>query len=148
MKFCCALHHLTLCSLLTLQHAGQNASDPAARFERKLQRVQSNAAQAHPEPSPPEFTEQEINAYFASGKVQLPTGVRSVVFQEQPGIIVGTARVDFDQLKSGKNSYNPLLSVFSGVHEVVVTAHAMVPNARDGSRRFCFLDGVEVPVSS
>jgi hypothetical protein len=147
MKFCCALLlTLTLCSLLALQAAGQNASDPAARFECKLQRVQSNAAQAQPEPSPTEFTEQEINAYFASGKVQLPTGVRSVVFQEQPGIIVGTARVDFDQLKSGKNSYNPLLSVFSGVHEVVVTAHAYGAKG-EGLVHVdsVSLDGVEVP---
>ena len=102
MKFCCALLlTLRLCSLLASQATGQNASDPAARFERKLQDVQSNGTQPHPDPSPTEFTEQEINAYFASGKVALPTGVRSVVFQEQPGIIVGTSRVDFDQLKSG-----------------------------------------------
>ena len=102
--------------------------------------------QAHPDPSPTEFTEQEINAYFASGKVALPAGVRSVVFQGQPGIIVGTSRVDFDQLKAGKNSYNPLLSVFSGVHEVVVTAHAYGAN-RQGLVHVdsVSLDGVEVP---
>jgi hypothetical protein len=111
-----------------------------------LQHLQSNAAQASPDPSPTAFTEQEINAYLASGQVALPTGVRSVVLQEQPGIIVGTSRVDFDQLKAGRNSYNPLLSVFSGVHEVVVTAHA------SGVRRegvvhvdSVSLDGVEVP---
>ena len=102
--------------------------------------------QAHPDPSPTEFTEQEINAYFASGKVDLPTGVQSVVFQEQPGIVVGTSRVDFDQLKAGKNSYNPLLSVFSGVHEVVVTAHAYGAK-REGLVHVdsVSLDGVEVP---
>ena len=124
MKFCCrpSSHAHTLLASHLRRPAAQNASDPAARFERKLQHVQSNGAQAHPDPSPTEFTEQEINAYFASGKVELPAGVRSVVFQEQPGIIVGTSRVDFDQLKAGKNSYNPLLSVFSGVHEVVVTS--------------------------
>ncbi|MGA9815029.1 MAG: hypothetical protein WBQ64_19765 [Terriglobales bacterium] len=117
-----------------------------AGFERKLQHVQSNAEQAHPDPSPTEFTEQEINAYLASGKVELPTGVRSVVLQEQPGTIIGTSKVDFDQLKAGKNSYNPLLSVFSGVHEVVVSAHAY------GARKegvvhvdSVSLDGVEVP---
>ena len=112
----------------------------------KLQRLQSNAAQAHPDPSPTEFTEQEINAYLASGKVELPTGVRSVVLQEQPGIIVGTSRVDFDQLKAGKNSYNPLLSVFSGVHEVVATAHAYGAK-REGMVHVdsVSLDGVEIP---
>ena len=39
-------------------------------------------------------------------------------------MIIGTARVDFDQLKAGRNSYNPLLSIFSGLHDVVVTSHA------------------------
>ncbi|MBZ5648895.1 MAG: hypothetical protein LAO18_00255 [Acidobacteriia bacterium] len=149
MKVCCALLlALTVCSLLTSHVRAQTVADsaPAARFERKLQRVQSNGVQARPDPSPTELTEQEINAYFASGKVQLPTGVRSVVFQEQPGIVIGTSQVDFDQLKAGKNSYNPLLSVFSGVHEVVVTTHAY------GARReglvhvdSVSLDGVEVP---
>ncbi len=146
MKFCCALLlTLTLCPLLTSQVTAQNVADPA-RFERKLQRVQSNGTQAHPDPSPTEFSEQEINAYFASGKVELPTGVRSVVLQEQPGTVIGTSQVDFDQLKAGKNSYNPLLSVFSGVHEVMVTAHAY------GAKGVGLvhvdsvsLDGVEIP---
>ena len=149
MKACCAL----LCAFVVwsffIPHASAQRSPdpaPAARFERKLQRMQSNAAQAQPDSSPTEFTEQEINAYFASGRVQLPVGVRSVVFQEQPGIIVGTSRVDFDQLKAGKNSYNPLLSVFSGVHEVVVTAHAYSAR-REGVVHVdsVSLDGVEVP---
>ena len=118
----------------------------AASFQRKLDHVQSNGAQPHPDPAPTEFSEQEINAYFASGNVKLPAGVRSVVFQEQPGIIIGNSQVDFDQLKTGKNSYNPLLSIFSGVHDVVATAHAY------GAKGEGFvhvdsvsLDGVEVP---
>ena len=147
MKFCCAfLVAVTVCFLLIPPALTQTAPSPVAGFERKLQHLQSNAAQASPDPSPTAFTEQEINAYLASGQVELPTGVRSVVLQELPGIIVGTSRVDFDQLKAGRNSYNPLLSVFSGVHEVVVTAHA------HGARRegvvhvdSLWLDGVEVP---
>jgi len=147
MKFCCAfLIALTVCFLLIPPALTQTAPSPVAGFERKLQHLQSNAAQASPDPSPTAFTEQEINAYLASGQVELPTGVRSVVLQEQPGIIVGTSRVDFDQLKAGRNSYNPLLSVFSGVHEVVVVAHA------HGSGRTGYvhvdsvaLDGVKVP---
>jgi hypothetical protein len=151
MKSGCAfLFVITICSLLT-QHSLAQArsasnSAPVASFERKLQHLQSNGAQPDPDASPTEFSEQEINAYFASGNVQLPAGVKSVVFQEQPGVVIGTSRVDFDQLKAGKNSYNPLLSVFSGVHEVVVTTHAY------GARRegvvhvdSVSLDGVEVP---
>jgi hypothetical protein len=114
--------------------------------ENKLQHLQSNAAEPHPDPAPTEFTEQEINAYFASGNVDLPAGVRSVAFQEQPGIVIATSRVDFDQLKAGKNSYNPLLSVFSGMHDAVVTAHA---HAEGGQGLVhvdsVYLDGVEIP---
>jgi hypothetical protein len=72
--------------------------------------------------------------------------VKSVVFQEQPGIVTGTSRVDFDQLKAGKNSYNPLLSIFSGLHDVVVTAHAYgVKGEGLVHVDSVSLDGVEVP---
>ncbi len=151
MKLGCALFVVLAVGLpLTPRSVAQarpvSNSLQVAGFERKLQHLQSNGAQAHPDPSPTEFTEQEINAYFASGNVKLPEGVRSVVFQEQPGMVIGTSRVDFDQLKAGKNSYNPLLSVFSGMHEVVVTTHAY------GARKeglvhvdSVSLDGVEIP---
>jgi hypothetical protein len=150
MKACCAfLFAVTACFLLAPHSLAQTRSVQAsasATFERKLQHLQTNGAQSNPDPSPTEFSEQEINAYFASGSVELPVGVQSVVFQEQPGVIIGTSRVDFDQLKAGKNSYNPLLSVFSGLHDVVVTAHTY------GARKEGFvhvdsvsLDGVEVP---
>ena len=63
-----------------------------------------------------------------------------------PGIITGTAEVDFDRIREGVHSSNPLLSIFSGVHEVVVVAHAY------GAGRIGYvhvdsvsLDGVEVP---
>lgn len=136
--------------LLASASLSQSNSAPnpalAASCERKLQRLQNNAAQAHPEPLSTDFTEQEINAYFASGKVALPSGVQSVTFQGQPGIVIGTSRVDFDQLKSGKNSYNPLLSVFTGLHDVVVTAHAYGAGGEGFVKvDSVFLDGVEVP---
>ena len=93
-------------------------------MERKLERIKSNGALPHPDQTPTEFTEHEINAYLASGKVKLPVGVRSVHLEGQPEIVTGTARVDFDQLKAGRRSSNPLLSVFTGIHDVVVVAHA------------------------
>jgi hypothetical protein len=119
---------ILLLTNLTLDSWSQNNSGTnsslVATTEQKLQRLEDNGAQSSPSSDPTEFTEQEINAYVASGNVKLPAGVQSVVFREQPQIVVGTARVDFDQLKAGKNSYNPLLSVFSGLHDVVATAHA------------------------
>jgi hypothetical protein len=148
--FSAFLFAVTAWSLLIPYSAAQtrSASNPSlvAGFERKLEHVQDNGARPHPDPSPTEFSEQEVNAYFASGSVKLPLGVRSVVFQEQPGIIIATARVDFDELRAGKNSYNPLLSIFSGMHDVVVNSHAY------GAKREGFvhidsvsLDGVDVP---
>jgi hypothetical protein len=128
------------------QTKSSSNSSHVANTERKLQHLESNGAQAHPDPAPTEFTEQEINAYFASGNVGLPTGVQSVVFQEQPEVVVGSSRVDFDQLKAGKNSYNPLLSVFSGLHDVVVTAHAYGAHGRGLVHvDSVSIDGVEVP---
>ncbi len=121
-------------------------SSQVASVERKLQHLQSNGAQAHPDPAPTEFAEQEINAYFASGDIQLPVGVQSVVFQEQPEVVVATSRVDFDRIKAGKNSYNPLLSVFSGLHDVVVTAHAYGAHGQGLVHvDSVSIDGVEVP---
>jgi hypothetical protein len=113
---------------LTLVAGAQNASNPAAAslssMDKKLNYLQQNAAQEPPNSAPTEFTEREINDYFAAGKVKLPTGVHSVRFEAKPGVITGVSQVDFDQLKAGQRSANPLLSVFSGVHDVVVVAHA------------------------
>jgi hypothetical protein len=114
--------------------------------QRKLEHVQSNGTQPHPDPAATEFTEQEINAYFASGSVKLPAGVQSAVFQEQPGVVIGTSRVDFDPLKGGRNSYNPLLSAFSGLHDVVVTAHASAVHGQGQVHvDSVSIDGVEIP---
>lgn len=151
MKACCASFLAVTAGCLLTAHAlaqTRSAPNPAAvaSFERKLQHVESNGAQPRPDPSSTEFSEQEINAYFASGGVKLPAGVRSVVFQEQPGMVIGTARVDFDELKAGRNSYHPLLSIFSGLHDAVVTSHAY--GAKGEGRVHVdsvSLDGIEVP---
>ncbi len=116
---------IVLVSLLAAtQSAPQKAASPVDSMERKLQYVQQNGAQTTPDPKPTEFTQEEVNAYLASGRVKLPAGVQSVRFESQPSVITANARVDFDQLKAGRNSSNPLLSVFSGVHDVAVVARA------------------------
>ncbi len=140
----------TACFLLTSNSLPQSRTNSnsaqVAGLEKKLQRLHGNADQKVPDSTPTEFSEQEINAYLASGNVTLPNGVQSVVFQEQPEIVIGTSRVDFDQLKAGKNSYNPMLSVFSGVHDVIVTAHAYgVKGEGFVHVDSVSLDGVEVP---
>jgi hypothetical protein len=121
-------------------------STQVASAERKLEQLERNGGQTQPDPSPTEFTEQEVNAYFASGHIKLPAGVQSVIFQGQPQIVVGTSRVDFDQVKAGRNSYNPLLSVFSGVHDVVVTTHAYGARGEGVVHvDSVSIDGIEVP---
>ena len=127
--------------------AAFSSSDAAvASMERKLQNLESNATAAKPDPAPTEFTEQEINAYFAAGRVKLPSGVQSVAFQAQPGQINATSRVDFDQLKAGRSSANPLLTIFSGIHQVEVSAHAYGINGQGMVQvESVALDGVEIP---
>jgi len=141
---------ITVSSFLMQDSFSQTRSVPDSRqvasAERKLQHLQNNGEQAHPDPTPTELTEQEINAYFASGNARLPAGVRSVTFQAQPGVVTATSQVDFDQLKAGRNSYNPLLSVFSGLHDVIVTAHAYGAGGQGLVHvDSVSLDGVEVP---
>jgi hypothetical protein len=108
---------------LALNYAVCESPD-AARTETKLQHIEENGGRAQPEQNPTEFSDQEINAYFAAGKVKLPAGVESVSFQAQPGVITASCRVDFDEVRAGRHSANPLLSLFSGVHNVVVVANA------------------------
>src|SRR5437868_13419428 len=121
-------------------------SSAVASMDRKLQLIETNGASAHPDQTPTEFTEEEVNSYIASGRIQLPVGVQSVKFQGEPGIITANTRVDFDQLKAGRRSSNPLLGMFSGVHDVIVQAHAHgsggqgIVNVDSVS-----LDGVEIP---
>jgi hypothetical protein len=126
-------------------HSAANAA-PVASMQRKLDHIESNAALPKPDSAPTEFTEAEVNAYLASQTVKLPAGVKSVNLQGQPGMVTGNSQIDFDQIKAGKSSYNPLLSIFTGVHQVVVTAHAY-GRAGQGLVHVdsVALDGVEIP---
>ena len=104
--------------------AGPSQPRQAAECERKLQYIQSNGAAQPPSTRPTLLTEDEINAYFAEGKVQLPQGVQRVIFEAAPSVITAHARVDFDQITAGKRATNPLLSLFSGVHDIDTVADA------------------------
>jgi hypothetical protein len=114
----------TMLAASVLAVDGGAASSAVASMEQKLRHVESNGELPHPDPTPTEFTENEVNAYFAAGRMNLPAGVESVRFQSDPGVVTATTRVDFDRLKGGSNSSNPVLTIFSGVHDVVVVAHA------------------------
>jgi len=119
---------------------------PASSMKQKIAHIEANGKLAHPDPMPTIITEDEANAYVASDEVQLPAGVQSVKLRGQPGTIDGTAQVDFDKVREGAHSSNPLLSIFSGVHEVEVATHAY----GKGGQGYVHvdsvsIDGVEVP---
>ena len=121
-------------------------SREASKPQRKIQHIEANARSPHPDSAPTILTEQEINAYLASDQIQLPAGVQSVKLEGHSGIINGTARVDFDRVREGAHSSNPLLSIFSGVHEVAVATHAHGANGQGYVHvDSVSLDGIEVP---
>jgi hypothetical protein len=128
--------------------AGQDGSSHrlALSMERKLEHIRENAERPRPDPAPTIITEEEVNDYFAAGMVQLPQGVKKVTLEGSSGLVTGLVTVDFDELRSGQKSSNPLLAIFSGVHNVRVDADAV---GRDGQGqvhvRNMSLDGVDVP---
>jgi hypothetical protein len=132
--------------LLLLACSNAAGSNDVASMDRKLRGIESNGNAARPDQRPTVFTEAEVNAYLASDNIMLPDGVRSVKLAAAPGVITGVAKVDFDRIREGSGSSNPLLSVFSGLHEVIVVAHAHGVN-HEGIVHvdLVSLDGVEVP---
>jgi hypothetical protein len=124
------------------------ASGPsdAASMQRKLDHIEKNGRLPHPSTTPTVFSEREINAYMVSDNVQLPAGVESVKLVGEGGVVTGTTHVDFDKVRAGVRSSNPLLSMFSGVHDVVVVTHARGENGTGYVHvDSVSIDGVEVP---
>src|SRR5262249_4436030 len=89
----------------------------------KLTYVQRNGMRQPPDQKPTVLTQDELNAYFADGRVKLPAGVRNLRFKSEPGVVTANTEVDFDRVRAGQTSNNPLLSIFSGIHDVEVVAH-------------------------
>ena len=134
---------LLACSVVL---SAKNSADPVASMQRKLDYLERNASARPPDPKPSIFTEAEINAYIASENIDLPQGVKSVRLMEQTDVVTGHARVDFDQIKAGQRSMNPLLAVFSGVHDVLVVAQAHGANGKGFVHvDSVSLDDVEIP---
>jgi hypothetical protein len=114
--------------------------------EQKLNHIHQNGQLPNPDPHPTELTEQEVNAYLASGKVHLPAGVESLRLVGTPGIITARCRVDFDRVRAGSSNSNPLLGLFSGVHDVVVEAQAAGSNHQGRVHvNSVVIDEMEVP---
>jgi len=132
--------------LLLAGLATVSAEDKVASCEAKLQHIRQNAEADRPGSAPTVLTEEEINAYLASGKVQLPKGVKSVRFSGAPNVVTAHARVDFDKLTEGKKGNPFLMALFTGVHDIVTVADA---NGTGGTGvvhvQSVTLDGTPIP---
>lgn len=143
MKF---FYFITLAILFLIPLQSPAAYNAAESMQRKLDHIEKNGAAAHPDETPTLFTESEVNSYFASDLVQLPAGVQSVHVTGENGTVNGTAHIDFDQIKTGHRSSNPMLLIFSGTHDVQVNTHAYAQNHQGYVHvDSVFLDGVEIP---
>ena len=121
----------------------QAAADGLAK---KLAYIQQNGNKAQPDQAPTVLKEDEINAYFAAGRVKVPAGLQQIRFGLAPGQITSNLVVDFDELTAGRRSQNPLLGLFTGTHKVEVLAHGEgsggMAHAHIDSAS---LDGTEIP---
>ena len=57
------------------QTSGHRLADS---LQTKLDHIQQNGEQAHPDQSPTVMTEEEINDYIAAGRIVLPQGVKKL----------------------------------------------------------------------
>jgi hypothetical protein len=126
--------------------AAEASRDLADRAERKFRYLDQNAQHEHPDSRPTVLTEAEVNAYLASGKVRFPAGVESLRLVGTSGMIAAHCRVDFDKVRAGRANTNPLLRLFSGVHDVNVEALASGSNRKGRVHvNSVAIDGIVVP---
>lgn len=124
----------------------QTETEAADAFQKKLDYLQENAKHDVPDERPTVVPENEVNAYFAQRRLKLPDGVKSVRFQFQPGKVIALTRVDFEEITKEHHSWNPLLALFSGIHDAEVVAHAEGHNGlAQVDVDSVTLDGVSVP---
>jgi hypothetical protein len=118
----------------------------AASLQAKLDHIRDNGEQVRPDQTPTVMTEEEVNDYLNSGRVQLPQGVKRVTLQGQSGVVTGFVNVDFDEIRSGQHSSNPLLSIFTGKHDVRIDGDAAGSGGQGKVHvRAVSIDGFDVP---
>ncbi|HEX3155314.1 MAG TPA: hypothetical protein VHV32_11845, partial [Candidatus Angelobacter sp.] len=83
----------------------------ADSLQAKLDHIQQNGEQEHPDQSPTVMTEEEVNDYIAAGRITLPQGVKKLRMEGRSGVVTAYLNVDFDQIREGQNSSNPMLSL-------------------------------------
>ena len=107
----------------------------ADSMQAKLDHIQQNAERPHPDQAPTVMTEEEVNDYIASGRIVLPQGVKKLKLEGRTGVVTAFLNVDFDEIRAGQKSANPMLSIFSGRHDVRVEADASGTRRRGESQR-------------
>jgi hypothetical protein len=134
------------------RQGAQAAASPDAQhrlsesMQRKLDHINQNAQNNPPDQTPTVMTEEEVNDYLAYGTVKLPLGVRKVTLRGQSGVINALVNVDFDEIRGGQRSPNPLLAIFSGRHDVRLDADAAGSGGQGKVHvRNVSIDGVDVP---
>src|SRR2546426_6915644 len=79
--------------------AAQSANERLAdQFAARLHHIQQNGISATPDTAPSVLPDDEGNAYFAAGRVKLPTSVQQLRYATTPGTVNAVARIDFDVL--------------------------------------------------
>ena len=137
---------MSLCTSFAAQTATKHFSAPAQHFQDKLDFIEHNSRSNPIQRRSTQINADEVNAWFREGGYKLPQGVEKVTFHSQPDTIIADTTVDFDAVKQGKRNLNPLLSMFSGVHEVQVTASASAQNGQGHvTIQSVSIDGVGVP---
>jgi hypothetical protein len=118
----------------------------ADSMQAKLDHIQENGEQTHPDQAPTVMTEEEVNDYIASGRIILPQGVKKLRLEGRAGVVTAFLVVDFDEIRAGQNSSNPMLSMFSGQHNVSVEASAAGSGGQGRVEvREVVIDGITVP---
>jgi hypothetical protein len=118
----------------------------ADTMQTKLDHIQENGEKTPPDQAPTVMSEEEVNDYIASGKTVLPQGVKKLRMEGRSGVVTAFLVVDFDEIRAGQNSSNPMLSMFSGQHNVSVEASAAGSGGEGRVQvREVVIDGITVP---
>jgi hypothetical protein len=142
----CFIGWETLAQQSSARSSGGSSHRMAQSMQAKLDHIQENAKLAHPDQTPTVMTEQEINDYLASGRVEIPRGVKKVRLQGQSGKVDAFLTVDFDEIRENQHSANPLLGLFSGTHDVTVETDASGSGGQGKVHvRTVSIDDMEVP---
>jgi len=139
---------LTLVCVLALAQTPKQTRHSAAfqSMQRKLDYIARNGERVKPDQKPTVITADEANAYFAEGGVKFPVGVKSLLLRSTPGVITAQTRIDFDEITASRRSMNPLLMVFTGIHDVEIVARSSA-SGHTGTVEVqqVSIDGLEVP---